>query len=221
MVACTLYAVIPEVLTVAAVAGVVGLLVADCRGAPLAAACFKAIASLCFVLVALVVGALRSGSFGGWVFAGLVLSAGGDIALAVQSQRAFLVGLGLFLLAHVAYVVAFSSAVPPSEWWSVAAAAPIVFTLTVYAVLARKLGSMRNAVIAYMATITVMVIGAMAVRRSAYVHADLVLSGALLFYVSDLSVARDRFVASGFVNRLWGLPAYYAGQLLLAWATSR
>jgi uncharacterized membrane protein YhhN len=220
MVACTLYAVIPEVLTAATVAGVVGLLVADARGAPLAAAGFKAAASLCFVLVAVVVGALRGASFSGWVFAGLVLSAGGDVALAVPSQRAFLAGLGLFLLAHVAYVVAFSLAVPPTEWWSVAAAAPFVFTLIAYIALAPKLGSMRNAVIAYMAAITVMVIGAMAVRRSGHARGDLVLAGALLFYVSDLSVARDRFVASGFVNRLWGLPAYYAGQLLLAWATS-
>jgi len=39
-----------------------------------------------------------------------------------------------------------------------------------------------------------------------------------LFYVSDLSVARDRFVARAFVNRARGLPAYYAAQVLMAWA---
>jgi len=44
------------------------------------------------------------------------------------------------------------------------------------------------------------------------------LAGAALFFVSDLAVARDRFVAPGFANRLWGLPAYYAGQLLIAWS---
>jgi len=42
------------------------------------------------------------------------------------------------------------------------------------------------------------------------------LAGAVTFYVSDLSVARDRFLAPGFVNRLWGLPLYYGAQLLLA-----
>jgi len=42
------------------------------------------------------------------------------------------------------------------------------------------------------------------------------LAGALSFYVSDLAVARDRFVAPGFSNRLWGLPLYYGGTLLLA-----
>jgi uncharacterized membrane protein YhhN len=42
--------------------------------------------------------------------------------------------------------------------------------------------------------------------------------GALLFYGSDLFVARDRFVAPGAVNRLLGLPLYYAAQVLLALA---
>jgi uncharacterized membrane protein YhhN len=41
-------------------------------------------------------------------------------------------------------------------------------------------------------------------------------AGAALFYLSDLAVARQRFVAPGFENKLIGLPLYYAGQLLLA-----
>ena len=43
-------------------------------------------------------------------------------------------------------------------------------------------------------------------------------AGACLFFASDLAVARDRFVARDFTNKLWGLPAYYIGQLLIAWA---
>ena len=35
----------------------------------------------------------------------------------------------------------------------------------------------------------------------------------------DLFVARQRFVAEAFINRLIGLPLYYAGQLLIAWST--
>lgn len=41
-------------------------------------------------------------------------------------------------------------------------------------------------------------------------------AGALAFTASDVSVARDRFVQHGFVNRAWGLPFYYAAQLLIA-----
>ena len=49
----------------------------------------------------------------------------------------------------------------------------------------------------------------------------MLLLGAVLFLLSDLSVARDRFVAPGFVNRLWGLPFYYGGQVLLAASVAR
>ena len=44
----------------------------------------------------------------------------------------------------------------------------------------------------------------------------LVLAGAIAFYLSDLTVARDRFVTRGFENRIVGLPLYYTGQVLLA-----
>jgi uncharacterized membrane protein YhhN len=42
--------------------------------------------------------------------------------------------------------------------------------------------------------------------------------GACAFFASDLAVARERFVVHSVANKLWGLPAYYAGQLLLAWS---
>ena len=43
--------------------------------------------------------------------------------------------------------------------------------------------------------------------------------GATMFLFSDLAVARDRFIAPGIRNRLWGLPLYYAAQLVLAAAS--
>jgi hypothetical protein len=43
--------------------------------------------------------------------------------------------------------------------------------------------------------------------------------GALGFYVSDIFVARQRFLKTDFVNRLIGLPLYYGGQFLLAFST--
>ena len=42
--------------------------------------------------------------------------------------------------------------------------------------------------------------------------------GAVAFAAADISVARDRFVVSAFLNRAWGLPVYYSAQLLLAWS---
>jgi len=40
--------------------------------------------------------------------------------------------------------------------------------------------------------------------------------GALAFAVSDVAVARNRFVAPGPMNKAWGLPLYYAAQLAFA-----
>jgi hypothetical protein len=43
--------------------------------------------------------------------------------------------------------------------------------------------------------------------------------GAVAFAVSDLSVARERFVHKSFTNLVWGLPLYYAAQQTLAAST--
>ena len=48
----------------------------------------------------------------------------------------------------------------------------------------------------------------------------LVLIGAWGFAISNLSVARNQFVAPGLGNRLWGIPLYFGSQLLLALSTS-
>jgi uncharacterized membrane protein YhhN len=75
---------------------------------------------------------------------------------------------------------------------------------------------MRGAVRAYVAVISVMVVAA--VGTYALGGNRLIPIGAIGFYLSDLSVARDRFVAHELVNRVWGLPLYYAAQVTLAWS---
>ena len=39
---------------------------------------------------------------------------------------------------------------------------------------------------------------------------------ALAFYTSELAVARNHFIKTEFINRAWGLPFYYAAQLIFA-----
>lgn len=188
----------------------------------------KPLASLAFILVG-VVAATRGEihEFEMAVIAGLVLGAIGDVAL--LSAHGFLAGLGSFLLGHLAYAVAVGSYLPPRTWPHAAGAyalIPIVVGLAVLAWLWPKLGSLRIPVIAYVAVILAMVVAAIALVRSdvAGVAAmstqrrELFAAGAVLFFASDLAVARDKFVAKGFVNRAWGLPVYYAGQLLIAWS---
>jgi len=66
-----------------------------------------------------------------------------------------------------------------------------------------------------------MVIGAGSVLFDSTLPAtgrNVVFIGAILFYLSDLFVARHRFMKQEFVNRLLGLPLYYSGQFLLAFS---
>lgn len=189
------------------------LLGAELRHAPRVRAVSKSIASLAFIAVGLVAG--HSDPYARWIVIGLVLGAIGDVALLGKSDTAFLAGLGAFLLGHLAYVIAAAQLVSPAEWPShagVLALAPLVVGIVVLVWLWPRLGSMKVPVIAYVLTIIAMVIGALA----SPVHYFQV--GAVLFFASDLAVAKDKFVGASVVNRVWGLPCYYAAQLLIAWS---
>jgi uncharacterized membrane protein YhhN len=180
-------------------------LVAERRGLTALRAAGKLGASACFVGLAVALG--PHGRFGLAVLAALVLSLVGDALLLSARKPLFLAGLVSFLLAHVAYVLAFAPASRPS---AVAAAAIVAVTVLVVRWLWPHAGELRAAVGAYAAVIAVMLWLALGFPR------DAVRAGALLFWLSDLTVARDRFVRDAFANRLVGLPLYYAGQLLLA-----
>jgi uncharacterized membrane protein YhhN len=186
-------------------AGLLGLLraeVRDGRRAP-----FKVATSAGFVALAL---ALHPATpFGRWILAGLCLSALGDVLLLSASRRGFLAGLVAFLLAHLAYAVAFRPLASPSPW---AAAGILGATAVVLRWLWPHLGRMRLPVVAYCGVIGLMLWLALGVDRME------IRLGGLLFWLSDLLVARHRFVRAEPLNRLAGLPLYYAGQYLIALA---
>jgi uncharacterized membrane protein YhhN len=144
-----------------------------------------------------------------------------------HGSTGFLVGLGSFLLGHLAYVVGFTrcfDAGAISGATLALAIIPIAAGILALRWLWQHLGDMRVPVIAYITVITAMMIAAIAVVHDSTRDAPiryLIGSGATLFFISDLAVARDRFIAPGWHNRAWGLPAYYAGQLLLAWSIVR
>lgn len=175
---------------------------------------FKPLAAACFVAAGWLSGALES-AWGCALFAGLVLAACGDVLLIPKDARAFLAGLVSFLLGHLAYAVAFAMRGLDLGWTLGAAAALAVLAAPVLRWLWPHVEpTMRAPVAAYVLVITAMV--ALAAGTFA-AHGDARIPiGAAAFYLSDLAVARDRFVASRFSNRAWGLPLYFGAQLLLA-----
>lgn len=194
------------------VVGAAVFVAAERRRLPALAVVGKSLASLGFL--ALGWSGLRSGStFDAYLVLGLALCLFGDLLLLARGL--FTAGLAAFLLGHVAYLAAFQALLPAREW-PLALAAPVVSASALAAVwLWPHLGRMRPAVLAYIAVITAMVWGALASgvwgplpTRAA--------GGALLFYLSDLAVARQRFVRQSFRVRAAGLVAYYLGQVLLA-----
>jgi uncharacterized membrane protein YhhN len=155
-------------------------------------------------------------SYGRFVLLALFLCWLGDLLLIpTGNDRAFRAGILSFLLGHVAFAAAFVT----RGVSAIHGAAALALLSLPAAMVARWLHpnlprNMRAPVFAYIAVISAMV--ALAAATHIQRSAPLLVLGAVLFYLSDLSVARDRFVAPAFLNRLWGLPAYYGAQLLLA-----
>jgi uncharacterized membrane protein YhhN len=180
----------------------------------------KTILSCLFIFTALVQAHLIPVYFYILLF-GLIFCLGGDVFLALPQERMFLLGLVSFLLGHVLYVVDFFYVADVSQWTWVGCLVGLLVSGLVFWWLRPHLGSMLIPVIAYIIVITVMVIGAWTVlgdTKLNYAGRLVVFIGAVSFYLSDLFVARDRFLKSEFTNRLIGLPMYYVGQFLLAFS---
>ena len=149
----------------------------------------------------------------------LVLSLVGDVALIPKGHRSiFFIGLVSFLLAHIAYVPAFlGRGIDPTVTAVVGVAVIVPIVLVLRWLKPKVKGSMWPAVVAYVFVISAMLCaasGAVAagLTSSAGVTPPLLL-GAFAFWLSDICVARERFVKPGFINRLIGLPLYFFAQL--------
>lgn len=170
----------------------------------------KPLASLGFVALAIT---RSTGDFYDLaIVMGAVLGMGGDIALLGKGRRWFLVGLGVFLAGHLAYLAGLLSEAT-TVGLLLGAVPAVVLAAGSWRWLSGSLDrQMVGPVAAYIAVISLMVaaaLGAAVARPTAAI-------GAILFAVSDLAVARQAFVTPGFANRAVGLPLYYAGQILIA-----
>lgn len=198
----------------------VGLLVAEKQGSTILILTFKTPLSILFVAAALMQPHPVE-SYYLWVLAGLVCGLIGDVCLALRGNTAFKAGLVVFLLGHVLYVVAFAGLAEQSDWLNFGHLLIVAVSFGVFWWLRPHLGAMKIPVGFYVIAISLMVAAAWVAFLSPELNrkgAWAILVGALCFYVSDLFVAKERFVKSQFYNRLFGLPLYYFGQFLIAFS---
>ena len=192
------------------------LLFAEAKGRPRLRAASKLTAAAAFIGLALAGDALGS-AVGCLILAGLVLCAAGDAFLLSARAGPFLAGMGAFAAGHAFYIAAFiAGGVRLGPGVCAASALALVFVGAFFLVMRSRLGAFLPFVAAYCA-----IISAMLIASFAHVAAEAPAGGvralaAVGFALSDISVARDRFVRPDLSNRLWGLPLYFATQCLFA-----
>lgn len=175
----------------------------------------KLVAASAYLAAAFSLGAPYS-RYGRLVLAGMFFCWLGDLLLVSKRSRwLFLTGLAVFLLGHLAYSSAFLARGVNEGALGAGLVSMLIFGVAVTRWLRPHLDTgMKGPVYLYIAVISVMMtcaLGTFAVQ-----HSLVLLFGAALFVISDLAVARNRFISAGFINRAWGLPVYFAAQLLLA-----
>lgn len=156
-----------------------------------------------------------------WILAALLFSFGGDVALMFKSKSAFMIGLALFLIAHIVYSIAFLKFNGFVLQDPVVAIVLLIIAGIGYFYLYPGLSHMKVPVLVYVFVISFMLHRAIATFFGDYFNqtqAILIALGAGLFYISDLILAVNKFKRPFKYHRI-SLAFYYSGQLLLALST--
>jgi len=165
---------------------------------------FLVAASTGFIRVALFAGAGQH-TYGKFNIADLGLCWMGD----VLGPYSFSIGAGMFLLAHLMFVAAFVAYGLNRRRCLLSLVLIVPSGVILLWLMPQVDPPLRNLVIVYTVVITVMVITAGGTSR-------LIFASALVFYISDIFVARWRFVDQDPFNAFVCYPHYYTACLLLA-----
>jgi alkenylglycerophosphocholine/alkenylglycerophosphoethanolamine hydrolase len=158
-----------------------------------------------------------------WFGLGIIFSLVGDVFL-LFIDRFFMFGLIAFLVAHIAYLVGFNT--PPPQGlsaWSFGVA--IVIGISAMRLLRRIVTGVRETqprlvgpVVLYSAVITLMLLSALlTLFRSEWMTtpALLVSLGAILFFLSDIVLAWNRFIAPIKHGRMLNIGMYHLAQIAI------
>ena len=147
----------------------------------------KAIPAIVLAVLALITVSRMTGKL---LFVSLLFCAAGDVALELEAGKYFVLGLGLFLIAQIMFIAAFSR-----DFKMQRSRIPIIVVLSIYAlamafILTPSLREMAIPVYCYLVTITLM--GIFAALRGA--KNKFTLYGAVSFIVSDSIIAINKFM---------------------------
>jgi uncharacterized membrane protein YhhN len=175
----------------------------------------KMVASTAVIGLVLVLNPARS-AYLVLVIVALVASWVGDLALSYEGRTPFVVGLVAFAGAHVAYIAAFvARSALDATTLVVAGAVMTIFAIVVIRWLSpHRPAELKIPIIVYVIIISTMV--ATAFATNATMPDVWIPIAAVAFAVSDLFVARQRFVTPSRTNRLVGLPLYFMAQTIFA-----
>lgn len=159
-----------------------------------------------------------------WLWAGMWFALGGDVFLMIRGRDLFVAGLGSFLVMQVCYIVAFTKTFTASGKaqvmaWRVALPFMIYglsFLAILYPVLASK--PIWWPVVAYSVCLCSMGIFA-GLRRYSVPEKSymVVLTGAILFILSDSCIALNKFLQPFEASTLVIMSTYAAAQWLIVW----
>lgn len=170
----------------------------------------KAIPAISLAALALI--AVR-GMTGKLLFVSLLFCAAGDVALELEAGKYFIVGLGLFLIAQIMFIVTFSR-----DFKMQRSKIPIISILAIYAlaiaaIMTPSLKEMAIPVYCYLVVITLM--GIFAALRGA--KNKFTLYGAASFIVSDSIIAINKFMVPVPAVDYIVMVAYYLAIFLIVY----
>jgi len=155
-----------------------------------------------------------------WIIAALLFSWLGDVLLMLQDNNSlfFLLGLSAFLVAHIFYIVFFHfirlNENVKSRWWLVLIVA--LYYLILISLLSPHLGDMKLPVRIYAVVISFMFMLAMHMLFIKNKNAGLLLlTGALLFVLSDSILAINKFYQSFEIAGIVVMLTYGLAQLFI------